>query len=152
LSRQNQISGLAFLVVAIFICMGSIKLSVGTIHNPGPGFFPLMAGAVLGVYSLILFLQSFRKIERDTRNPFWANVQGGFKMFWVLLTLLVYVIGMDYLGFFCSTILFLGFLLRIMGRQKWLLTIILSLLGALISYGIFQRWLDVQLPQGVFGF
>lgn len=152
MSRKNQISSLTFLVIALFICMGSIKLSLGTIHSPGPGFFPLMAGAILGVYSLILFVQSFRKIENDKRNPFWANVQGGLKMFWVLLALFVYIIGMDYLGFFCSTILFLGFLLRVIGGRKWLLTIILSLSGAAISYGIFQRWLDVQLPQGVFGF
>jgi putative tricarboxylic transport membrane protein len=151
LSAKNQKSSLAFLVIAIFICIGSVRLSIGTIHNPGPGFFPFIAGAILGILSLILFVQSFHEKTHDKENPFWANVQAGLKMFWVLFILFVYVIGMDYLGFFFSTILFLGFLLRVIGRQKWMLTIVLSLLGAIISYGIFQRWLDVQLPQGIFG-
>jgi putative tricarboxylic transport membrane protein len=152
LNRHDQISSLTLLVIAICMCIGSIRLTVGTVANPGPGFFPLLSGAVLGIFSLVLLVQSFKKRGQDENKPFWPSVWGGWKIFWVLLVLFAYVFGMNYVGFFLGTILFLGFLLRGMGHQKWLLTIIASLLGAIISYGIFQSWLDVQLPHGVFGF
>jgi putative tricarboxylic transport membrane protein len=152
LNRHDRISSLTLLAMAISMCIGSIRLSVGTVASPGPGFFPLLSGAVLGIFSLALFVQSYKKTGKDEKKPFWPSVWGGWKIFWVLLVLFAYVFGMNYVGFFLGTILFLGFLLRGMGHQKWLLTIILSLSGAIISYGIFQHWLDVQLPHGVFGF
>ena len=55
-------------------------------------------------------------------------------------------------GFFFSTVLFLGFLLRRIGRQKWPATISVTILAAIISHFIFQYWLDVQLPRGFLGF
>jgi hypothetical protein len=152
LNRHDQISSLAFLAISICMCIGSIRLTVGTVASPGPGLFPLLAGAVLGIFSLALLVQSFKKIGQDEKKFLWSSVWGGWKIVWVLLVLFAYVFGMNYVGFFLGTILFLGFLLRGIGHQKWLLTIVASLLGAIISYGIFQVWLDVQLPHGILGF
>ncbi len=73
-------------------------------------------------------------------------------MIWMVIALIVYVLGMKYVGFFFSTILFLGFLLRGIGRQKWPATISVTILSAIISHFIFQYWLDVQLPRGFLGF
>jgi putative tricarboxylic transport membrane protein len=152
LNKHDLTSSLIFLAAAICMCIGSIRLSIGTVATPGPGFFPFLAGAILGIFSLVLLVQSFQKVEQDEQKPFWPSLWGGWKIVWVMIVLVVYVFGMDYVGFFIGTILFLGFLLRGMGHQKWLLTIVASLLGAIISYGIFQAWLDVQLPHGIFGF
>jgi putative tricarboxylic transport membrane protein len=134
------------------MCIGSIRLSIGTVSSPGPGFFPFSAGAILGIFSLVLLVQSFKKVEQGEEISLWQSIWGGWKIVSVLIVLVAYVFGMDYLGFFLGTVLFLGFLLRGMGHQTWLLTIVASLLGAIISYGIFQAWLDVQLPHGVLGF
>lgn len=73
-------------------------------------------------------------------------------MIWMVIALIVYVLGMKYVGFFFGTILFLGFLLRGIGRQKWPATISVTILAAIISHFIFQYWLDVQLPGGFLGF
>ena len=72
-------------------------------------------------------------------------------MTWIVTALILYVIGMNYVGFFFSTLLFLGFLLRGIGRQKWATVIYVTTLAAVVSYLIFQYWLDVQLPRGFLG-
>jgi putative tricarboxylic transport membrane protein len=151
LNKHDLTSSLIFLAAALCMCVGSLRLSIGTVSSPGPGFFPFLAGAILGIFSLVLLAQSFKKVEGEEKS-LWQSIWGGWKIVSVLIVLVAYVFGMNYLGFFLGTILFLGLLLRGMGHQTWLLTIVASLLGAIISYGIFQAWLDVQLPHGVLGF
>jgi len=151
MKTHDRLSGLFWAVAAIFICVGSLRLSLGNLHHPGPGFFSFVAGAILGLLSMILFWQSSKKGPEEKRKTFWSPPGTG-RMIWMVIALIVYVLGMKYVGFFFSTILFLGFLLRGIGRQKWPATISVTLLTAIISHITFQYWLDVQLPRGFIGF
>jgi putative tricarboxylic transport membrane protein len=150
--NRDRLSSLICLVISALICFGSIKLSLGKPQNPGPGFFSFIAGAVLGILSIAVFLQNFRSPAKEERYFFWLNSRRGLKMTCVTIALILYAIGMNLLGFFFSTILFLGFLLRAIGSQRWSLTVYISILGTTLSYVIFQFWLDVQLPKGIWGF
>ncbi len=150
--EKDRMCALFLLVVAIGICIGSVRLSLGELHKPGPGFFSFIAGAILGVLSFLVFLQSFKGLPGDERKAFWPKLQIVLKMAYVFIALILYTIGMEYLGFFFSTLLFLGFLLRGIEPQRWLVVLTCSILGTIVFYGIFKYWLDVQLPGGVLGF
>jgi putative tricarboxylic transport membrane protein len=145
-------SSLIWLGIALLICWGSVRLSLGDLRHPGPGFFSFVAGALLGLLSLLLFLHSRKKASDEKKKAFWPHPDGTRRMIWTLAALLLYVIGMKYAGFFGSTLLFLGFLLRVIGREKWPAVFSVTFLAAIISYGVFQYWLDVQLPRGFLGF
>jgi len=150
--EEDRISSLFWLLVAAGICFGSIKLKLGGLHKPGPGFFPFLAGAILGILSLIVFSRSFKQPSEDTQRALLLISSNGLKMASVIIALILYTLGMSYLGFFFSTLLFLGFLLRYISPQRWTIVVVVSVLGAVISYGVFQYWLDVQLPKGILGF
>ena len=150
--ERDRISTLVWLVVAIGICFGSVRLSLGNFHRPGPGFFSFLSGAVLGILSILVFLQSFKEQSGDTKTAFWPNSRRGLKMAYVVIALVLYAIGMNYLGFSLSTLLFLGFLLRGIDPQRWRVVIAWSVLGTIVSYWTFKYWLDVQLPGGIIGF
>ena len=150
--EQDSISALVWLVMAIAICLGSVRLSLGKFHQPGPGFFAFISGAILGLLSLVVFLQSFKKQSWDERKVFWPNPRRGLKMTYVVIALILYAIGMNYLGFSFSTLLFLGFLLRGIDPQRWRVVFAWSILGTITCWGIFKYWLDVQLPGGIVGF
>jgi hypothetical protein len=149
--NADRLSGLFWAGVALLICWGSFRLSLGDLHHPGPGFFSFLAGTLLGLFSIILFWQSSRKGPQEERKGVGSPLRTG-QMIWMVIALIIYVLGMKYVGFFFSTILFLGFLLRGIGRQKWPVTISVTILAAIISHLIFQYWLDVQLPRGFLGF
>ena len=152
MKKNDRLTSLFWLVLAILICWGSFRLSLGDLRYPGPGFFSFLAGAILGLLSIILFWQSNKKGPEEKKKALGPNPQGTRQMIWMVIALIIYTIGMNYVGFFFSTILFLGFLLRGIGHQKWSIVISVTSLVAIVSYLIFQSWLDVQLPRGFVGF
>ncbi len=151
--RERDRMGAGILIAAaVGICYGSVRLSLGGFHTPGPGFFSFLAGIILGVLSLISFIQSFKEMPGDERKPFWPNPRRTLKMALVFVALIFYVLLMDPLGFGLTTFLFLAVLLRGIEPQRWSVVFSVSILGVLISYGVFQYWLDMQLPRGFLGF
>ena len=152
-TKKDRLSSPFFLFLAIGICIGSLKLDIGTLHAPGPGFFSFLAGAILGLLSLSVFIQSFKSASAGETERFWpAGEGGGKRILFALIVLILYGIGMNYIGFFISTLLFLGAFLRIVGRQRWPTVLLVSLFGTLVSYGIFDFWLDISFPVGVIAF
>jgi putative tricarboxylic transport membrane protein len=152
--KKDRISSLFWILMAAGICFGSFRLSLGELHKPGPGFFSFLAGAILGILSFVVFLQSLRGEGAfvEEKESFFPNPRRTLKMVYVIIALILYVIGMDYLGFFFSTLLFMGFLLRGIDPQRWSVVFLVSILGAITSYAVFQYWFDVPLPGGIFGF
>jgi putative tricarboxylic transport membrane protein len=142
--EKDRISTLFWLLIAIGICLGSLKLSFGSFQRPGAGFFSFLSGAILGILSLI--------DSGKSTNIFGDNPKKTIKMVYVIAALVIYTIGMNYIGFSLATILFLLYLLKTVEPQRWLVSLLVSFLGTGVAYGIFQYWLDCQLPRGIFGF
>ena len=152
MKKNDRRSSLFWMAAAILICVGSFRLSVGNLTQPGPGFFSFMAGAVLALLSIILFLQSRKGGLEEKGKAFWLNPQGARQMVWMVFALLIYILAMNHAGFLLSTVLFLGFLFRGIGRQGWVTSVSMTVLSSSVAYLVFQYWLDVQLPRGFLGF
>jgi len=148
---KDKWSSLVWLGLAIWVCVGSYKLSLGTFNNPGPGFLSFIAGLIVGALALVVHLQS-----RSSSSPakpavrFWANTDRSLRMMVTVVALLIYAIGMEYLGFLLSTFIFLAFLLKFIEPQRWTVAIFGPLLASVASYLIFEIWLQSQLPRGPF--
>jgi putative tricarboxylic transport membrane protein len=149
---RNRISALVFLGISLAICLGSIKLSLGSFHKPGSGFFPLLTGAFLGICSMMVLLKSYKKSDVSEKRGSFLDKRGLLKICYVILALFLYTIGMNYLGFVLSTMLFLGFLLRCIDPKPWSMVISISIVATAASYWLFKIWLDVQFPTGIIGF
>jgi len=81
-----------------------------------------------------------------------VDKQRAWKATLTLIALLVYSIGMDYLGFLVSTTIFLAFLFSVVDPQRWYIVIFGSILASVISYTIFEILLKSPLPKGIFEF
>jgi len=149
---KEEGSSLVWLGLAIIICIASLRLSLGNFQNPGPGFFPFIAGSVLGILAAVVFFQARRAASstQEAKRPLWTNQGGMKKIVLMTLSLLAYTVGMEYLGFVISTFIFLVLILRIIERQRWGLVILESVLASGLSYLIFEIWLQAQLPRGIF--
>jgi len=71
------------------------------------------------------------------------------KLVLILVILLGYAFILEKLGYILSTFLLLSFLFRFVEAQRWLVTIAGSLMVSLVSYGVFDKWLKMQLPKGI---
>ena len=152
MKKADQWSGLVLLILSGLMCWGSIFLPYGNIRNPGPGFYPLWLGIILGAMSLGLILKAARQKEgaRTLRDILAEKVRWE-KVLWVLIGLLLYGGLMDSLGFLIATFLLMAFLLRFIEPQPWRTVFTWTLIGSLGSYLVFEVWMKLRLPKGFLG-
>ncbi len=151
--RYDQMSSLVWLAFAIYICIESSRLSFGSFDRPGPGFLPLLVGVLLGAFSIVAFLQANLSRKPHEPIPPWYPRERWKKLIWILVSLLVYAICLETLGFLISTFLLLMFLFRYgVESRRWIVAIGASGIASFSSYAVFELWLKTQLPRGFLGF
>ena len=150
--RKEEGSSLVWLGLAVLICIGSLRLSLGSFQNPGPGFFPFIAGLVLGTLAVTVYFQARRAAAsaRETSRPLWASPSGVKKV--VLTTIALHGLcdKHELFGLPDQHVHFSHLSARTIEPQRWGMVILESLLASGISYLVFEIWLQAQLPRGIF--
>ncbi len=149
MQKTDLVSGLFWLIFAAWVTVLSYMQQVGTLREPGPGFLFFYCGLLLGFMSLAMIVRSLRmRSERKSiALPFKGmNLR---KMVPIALSLFLYVGLLETLGFAVGTFLVLLFLLRMIEKKPWRLSLTVSVLVTACSYLLFQYWLAAQLPRGL---
>ncbi len=147
----DRTSSLVWLFLAIYICVESVRLPLGSWRDPGPGFFPLGTGILLGILCLVCYFQAPQKKSEEAREP-WYPKERWKSLIMILAVLFAYAVFLEILGFLLLTFLLLVFLFRAIEPQKWVVAIGGSALASLICYAVFELWLKTQLPKGILAF
>jgi len=150
--RADRVSGFFWLLFSVFVSYGSYKLGLGTLHQPGPGFLFFWTGIVTAILSLIVVLMSLKKPSlEETQEPIFGKGHVT-KIVLVLISLFLYALLMEWLGFLIVTLLFFIFLLGVIEKKRWLFAVLVSLIVTAISYLVFETGLQSQLPKGLLEF
>jgi putative tricarboxylic transport membrane protein len=150
--NNDQVSAAVGLGLGAVIAIASLRYRLGTLASPGTGFMPFSAGLAIAFFSFIGLVHG---TLRRKQGVGWKPRMRGLmweKSLIVLAALFAYTLLLTPLGFFLCTALFIGFLLRTVKPQGWLVVIAGSLLTAMGAYAIFEVWLRAQLPKGPWGF
>ncbi len=146
--KIDQISGLVLVALAVYVCVHVfIALPVGSHHRPGPGYFPLLLAAILGVCGIIVFFSG--RSSESFRSLTWPGLR---QAFFIALCCLFAVYAIEPLGYMLTIFFILLFLVLIVERNKWWVAILLSFALAFGTYVVFRNFLSVPLPEGVLGF
>jgi putative tricarboxylic transport membrane protein len=150
--NNDQASAVLWLALGTLIALASTRYGLGTLDSPGTGFMPFLAGLAVTFFSCAGLIQGTIRQRQGVR---WKATMSG--LLWrrtllVLMALIAYVLILKPLGFFLGTALFIGFLLRTVQPQGWSVVIAGAIATALGAYGIFEIWLQAQLPKGPWGF
>jgi len=140
----DAIAGAAFLLVGAGAVAGAIQLQVGTPDEPQPGFFPFLAGMILVILSGLLIMQGLR--GRSSGGEPFTNLK---QPVLAMLGLVGFVLLLEPLGYILATAALTAVLLFVLKVRRGLsfgLTIVLLPVG---SYLLFDRVLDVPLPEGI---
>jgi putative tricarboxylic transport membrane protein len=155
MKKDDFISSPIWMIVSILFGVRSIGLGLGSINDPGPGFFPFLMATLLFLFSLTLIISSLKKDEKfesKEMGRFWAGSEGIRNISFVIMALFIYVFALNYLGFVLVTFFFMIFVMRIIQPQKWLIVFLASGLTTVLSYAIFVLWLKIHMPVGILGF
>jgi putative tricarboxylic transport membrane protein len=99
---------------------------------------------------MALFITTFLTKDRgQERRSFWKEQRSWRKVLLSLLSLVFYLISLDYLGYRITTFFFILFLLKFVGQRKWGSSILIAILVSWGSYALFKTGLGVSLPKGL---
>jgi len=155
--RRDLAAAAVLLAFALFAIIKALGLRFGTVAVPGPGFFPLCLAMALCLASIGLIVQTLRAVPAAVRAaPAEAVVSSAgarrSAVAGTLVSLLIYALVLEWLGFLLATFALLLFFFRTLQRQSWLVVVTGSLATSLLSYLVFKTWLGVNLPGGLLGF
>jgi putative tricarboxylic transport membrane protein len=148
--RRDLAAAAVLLAFGLFATIQALSLRFGTVAAPGPGFFPLCLAMALCLAGLGLIVEALRTVPAEA-----VGSSAGARHFAVaatLVSLLIYALVLEWLGFLLSTFGLLLFFFRTLQRQSWLVVVTGSLATSLLSYLVFKTWLGVNLPGGLLGF
>ena len=149
---RELIGCFVWLGVSIYICCASLELGFGAVATPGAGFFPFCGGVLIGVFTLLhLFITVMKRETAREDNPSEAGEWK--KTTLVIISLFLYPLFMNKLGYIVTTFLLMAFLFLILGeaRRFWLKGAG-ALFVTLFTFFVFHGLLNVRLPLGIFGF
>lgn len=128
-----------------------VTMPAGSLAAPGPGLVPLALGVILIVLSCGVLLAGGRP-ERHTGEaaPSPDTGRRPEKAYAVLAALVGFALVQYLLGFMASVGLALFAVLRIMEFRRRRLALAVALIGAVASHLVFETWLGVIFPKGIF--
>jgi len=148
--NRDFLSSVVWGAVALAFTGGGLRLGVGSLHRPGPGFIPAMIGVLLFLLSAALLLITLLQGKSDRGQwVLWKERGSWGKILSSFLSLLFYLILLNPLGYLITTFLFLTFLIRFVSGKGWGLALGIAVLTSAASYLLFAVALEVRLPQGI---
>ncbi len=149
--RYDIFGGLTWFLLGFVYCLGAIKYKLGTFHAPGPGFMPFLAGGLLALLGLILFISTSLK-AKSRMGESLAQKDQARNLLFPLGALVFYALFLERLGFLLDTFIFLLFLFKMARPKIWVLPIVLSALIVTTAHFLFSVFLQTQFPKGILGF
>ncbi len=148
--RHDLLSSTVWFCTGLFIMLYAPQFDLGTASEPGSGFMPFLAGILMCIFSAVTFGQAYFNQDRKSEK-LWENIQLQ-KLIFVALGLLIYTFFLNIVGFLICTFLLILFFIRFVGSENWLKSIVGAILTSIFCYLLFDKWLQANLPRGIFGF
>ena len=145
--RNDQISGLFLLLLALFVAWENRAYPVGSLTEPGPGYLPLGLAIFLGATGLLI-------AALGGRSPRFSGTR------WPELTRAIVILvacgfgalALERLGYRLTVLALLVFFVGVVERKRPWVVAAVAIGFSVLSYLVFATWLRVPLPLGPWGY
>jgi hypothetical protein len=159
MTTRKEVAGnlVVILFGAVFLSY-TTRYPLDTWESPGPAVFPLILGVtltILGAGQLVQALWKSRRKGHHDRNGEESGLgsllssRGEGKAFRMIALFILYLLMMQWIGFFTSTFLFAALSSRLTETRDWGRPIALSTGITLFCYFLFEVWLKLSFPRGI---
>ena len=143
-------TALVLIVFSGTVIREALDLDVGTPANPGSGFMIFGTAAVLGLMASAQFIKSLFPKDQQEEEPrekikLWRIVS-------VIAANAIYIAVLDRAGYILSTFILLCFLLQVYEKGKWVWAVAGAAATSVLTYLIFAKLLQLNLPKGLITF
>ena len=149
---------LVLLALAALVIFDSYRLGAKWGDDgPQSGYFPFYIGLLLGIASLVTLAGAVMKEWRRGHTSASAAPQRQF-VGWgqlklvlsVLVPALVYVLGVQLIGMYVASALYITIFMRWLGRYSWVKSAAIAVAVSATIFVLFEVWFKVPLYKGVY--
>jgi putative tricarboxylic transport membrane protein len=142
LTTDRAVGG-ALIAVALFVTLETRRLPVGSVHDPGPGYFPLVLSGLVALFGTLLIVSGGDGPALASAG--WSRWRQPVAVF---ATCVVAALALERLGYRLTMTAALLFLLAVVERKGLLVSAVLAVGLAFGSFYLFSTVLRVPLPLG----
>ncbi len=85
---------------------------------------------------------------RGEKNKTFVHVGQLKLVLTVLIPTAIYAFLVTWIGIYVSSVLFIGFFMRWLGKYPWWKVVLVSVITVAVFYVVFEMWFKVPLPKG----
>jgi len=144
--RLDLISGIVLFALALVLFSQARGLPFWGELGPAEGFFPYVLSILLGGLSSFIFLRAL--IVPDKVEELKILGPKRWKFLAYVISFFTFGFVFPLVGYSLSVAGFLVFVLRLVEKQSWRATFMVTIISIVLSYLIFVRFLKIPVPEG----
>lgn len=134
----HRIGPLLILLFSGIVIVNAFSLRIGALSEPGPGFWPMIAGALTAIFALVELIVGKEGVESFTRR-------GTSRVVLLAASLLLIPLAYDFVGFLIPTIVVVFVMMTVLSKQRWWKSLLVGVILAGSGYYVFAELLQVRL-------
>jgi len=143
---RDRVAGSILVLLAVVTAWETRRLPLGTLHNPGPGYMPLLLALILGLLGALVVLRGGG--SPPLRALRWSEAGHAVA---ILAGCAFAAVALEQLGYRLTVIVLVAFLLGVMERKRPAVVAAVALGLSFGSFFLFSNLLRVPLPRGPWG-
>ena len=140
-------------VAAIIFALGALvaydSYRLGSSWAPdGPqsGYFPFYIGLFTCICGAVVFAQGLLRLKTD--QQVFVTLSQLKQVLVILLPSTVYVLGVQLIGIYVSSALFIALFMRLAGKYSWIRSVAVGAGVSVSAFVMFEIWFKIPLPKG----
>lgn len=114
--------------------------------GPQSGYFPFYIGVITCVCGAVVLAQNLLKLGSDKRV--FVTREQFRQVLVIFLPSTVFVLGVQLIGIYVSSAVFIALFMSIAGKYTWLRSTLVGLAVSVSAFVMFEIWFTIPLPKG----
>jgi putative tricarboxylic transport membrane protein len=136
--------------LSLWVILEGLRWPYKAEFTPGPGFFTIWLGILLGLLAIALLVEAWTRKSVDTKVVM-PEGKVIIRISLITLSMVIFALVMNTLGFTLSVFMWVGLVLFFLEDVSAIRSISLGVAFSFVVFLIFRYWLEVNLPTGFWG-
>ena len=144
---EAVVAGVVFLFCALFLYTSYQLGFRWAIEGPQSGFFPFYVSLIICASSAMILVGALRGHGAKAEESFVERGQLK-QVLSVLIPAAVYVFGIQLIGIYVASAIYISLFMRLLGKYPWLRSVALGVAISVLFFFMFEVWFQVPLFKG----
>ena len=114
--------------------------------GPQSGYFPFYIGLITCICGVVVLVHGLSRLRTD--DSVFVTPEQFKQVLVIFLPSTVYVLGVQLIGIYVPSAVFIALFMRIAGKYTWLRSALVGLAVSVSSFVMFEIWFKIPLPKG----